>query len=216
MVTACEESLKRGVKTTMPEFMKHMGEVVKDAQALKLSTRAYIGFCMGSQYVPNIEPKRVHEVAHALLDMKVDEIVLQDNIAAGTVDKFAALLTELHDIPKEKLAMHLHDSKFLGMDMMIYGLAKGITTIDCAVAGLGQCAINKTMLGNMVSEEMLFVLDCMGIEHGVDWKVLLDAGDDICEAMTRENCTDAFDVDFAEDMDDHKAKYAALVKSLVK
>eukprot|EP00830_Metopus_es_P015219 TRINITY_DN4315_c0_g1_i1.p3 TRINITY_DN4315_c0_g1~~TRINITY_DN4315_c0_g1_i1.p3 ORF type:complete len:111 (-),score=37.00 TRINITY_DN4315_c0_g1_i1:10-342(-) len=79
--------------------------------------------------------------------------------------------------------------------------------IDCAVAGLGQCYYNKSMLGNMVTEDLLFALDCMGIEHGVDWKILLDAGDTICEKMTRENCTDAFDVDFEEELDDYKKKY---------
>ena len=213
-VTACPETIKRGLNSTIPEFMKNMKEVASDAKSLKLFTRGYIGFAMGSEHTPSMEPKRVNEMAQELLEMKVDEIVLQDNIAAGNIEKFEALLQELK-VPKEKLAVHFHDSKWNGMDLVIYAMSRGITNIDCAVAGLGQCFYNKTMLGNMVTEEMLFVLDCMGIEHGVLWKPLLDTGDYICEEMTRENCTDAFDVDFEEEIDEYKQKYANLVKSLI-
>ena len=213
-VTACEEIVKNSLKADVKTLLKSMEAVVADAKTLKLSTRGYISFAMGSELTPNMDPKRINEIAWKLHELGVNEIVLQDNIAAGNIEKVDALLNAV-TIPKEKLAIHFHDSKYIGLDMVIYAMSKGIHNIDCAIAGLGQCAYNKSPLGNMVTEDMLFVLDCMGIEHGVEWKPLLNAGDFISEEMTRENSTDAFDEDFEEDMDDFKEKYAKLIKSLI-
>lgn len=213
MVTSCPHTIQENLKITPSELMKNVNAVVKEAQARKMLTRAYLAFPMGSEHNPNIDPMSVNDMAQQLNEMNVDEIVLQDSIAAGTLEKLDTLLNTLK-IPKSKLGVHFHDSKYLGLDMILLALSKGITTIDCAVAGLGQCYINKTALGNMVTEELLFVLDCMGIEHGVNWVKLLDTGDFISEELTRENCTDAYDVDFKEDMPEYKKKYADLIKSL--
>jgi len=212
-VTACEETLKKSLNTNIRDLLNSIDIMVKEAKTLNLSTRAYISFCMGSQYNNDIDPKRVNEVANSLHETGVDEIVLQDNIASGTIDKLEKLLNTI-TIPKTKLAAHFHDSHFRGMDLIIYAMSKGISIIDCAIAGLGQCPYNESPLGNMVTEEMLYILDMMEIEHGVKWKPLLDAGDYISEIMTRENRTDVYDVDFDEELTKYKAKYAELIKSL--
>jgi hydroxymethylglutaryl-CoA lyase len=211
-VTACEETLKSSLNTSIKDLLSTVDSMVKEAKGLNLSTRAYINFCMGSLHNQDIDPKRINEVANTLHEAGVDEIVLQDNIASGTIDKLENLLNAI-TIPKNKLAAHFHDSHFRGMDLVIYAMSRGISTIDCAIAGLGQCPHNKSPLGNMVTEEMLYILDIMGIEHGVEWKPLLDAGDFISEAMTRENRTDVYDVDFDEELSKYKEKYGELVKS---
>jgi len=215
-VTACEETVKNSLKVDVKTLLKNMDEVINDAKNLKLWTRGYIGFSFGSDLQKEMNTQKVCEVAAHLHKMNVDEIVIQDNVAFADIEKLEKMLKDiLTVVPKEKLAFHFHDSKFIGMDLVIYALSKGITNIDCAIAGLGQCPYNKSPLGNMCTEDMLFVLDVMGIKHGVEWKPLLEAGDFISEAMTRENCADAFDVDFEEDMDDFKEKYNKLIKSLI-
>jgi hydroxymethylglutaryl-CoA lyase len=213
MVTPCEKTVQENLHTDISGLLKNVSELVKAAKERSLTTRSYIGYALGSKHSADIDPKKVNEMAERLMDMKVDEVVIQDNIASGTMEKVETLLNTL-TIPKSKLGVHFHDSKFIGMDLIMLALSKGITNIDCAVAGMGQCYYNKTMLGNMVTEDLLFIFDTMGIEHGVNWEKLLDTGDFICEHMTRENCTDAFDVDFKEDLDDYKKKYIDLLNSL--
>ena len=212
-VTACEKTLQKTLNTDSKTFLKTVKEIVDDANSLNLFTRCYLSFCMGSEHYEDIDPKKVNEVANSLHDMGVKEIVLQDNISRGTIEKLDKLL-ETITVPKEKLAGHFHDSKANGMDLVIYAMSKGISIIDCAVAGLGQCPFNESAFGNMVSEEIIFVLDIMGIEHGVEWKPLLDADDFISETMTRESRTEVYDVDFDEELDRIKIKYSELIKSL--
>ena len=85
--------------------------------------------------------------------------------------------------------------------------------MDCSVAGLGQCAYNSIRLANIPSEEMLFVLQVMGIDTGkIKWRKLLDAGDFISDSMTRENLSDVFDIDFEEEMENYQEMYAKLIQ----
>lgn len=212
-VTPCEETIKKSSRIGLRQLMNATKEIVDEAKSNKLFTRCYVSFCMGSEHCSDIDPKRVNEVANQLNEMGVNEIVLQDNISAGTIEKLGKLLDTI-TVPKDKLAIHFHDSKSNGMELLLYALSKGIPSIDSAVSGLGQCPHNKSPLGNLVTEEMIFIFDVMGIEHGVLWKPLLAAGDFISEAMARENCTDVFDVDFNEELDKYKTKYADLIKSL--
>ena len=130
----------------------------------------------------------VAEVTHRLLDMGCYEVSLGDTIGVGTPATTATLLSELlGKISADKLAMHMHDTYGQALANILISLQMGISVIDSAVAGLGGCPYAKGASGNVASEDLIYMLNGMGIEHGVNLDKLLIAGNTISTALNRAN-----------------------------
>jgi hydroxymethylglutaryl-CoA lyase len=126
-------------------------------------------------------------VAKALLDMGCFEISLGDTIGVGTPLKTQALLDNvLRDIPTEKLAVHFHDTYGQALANMLVALQNGISVVDSAVAGLGGCPYAKGASGNVATEDVLVMLNGMGIATGVDLAKLHHAGEKIMACLGKK------------------------------
>ena len=132
---------------------------------------------VGCPYQGEVAPADVAFVAKALLDMGCYEISLGDTIGVGTPAKVNAMLDAvLAVVPKEQLAVHFHDTYGQALTNIYVALSRGIAVIDSAVAGLGGCPYAAGASGNVATEDVVYLLNGLGIAHGVDLTLLAQAG----------------------------------------
>ena len=143
---------------------------------------------LGCPYQGDVEPDSVANVSKALLDMGCYEISLGDTIGVGTAGSTTRLLeTLLRDIPADKLALHCHDTYGQALANLLIGLQHGIATIDASVSGLGGCPYAKGATGNVATEDVVYMLNGLGIDTGIDLDKLMAAGNRISAALNRRN-----------------------------
>jgi hydroxymethylglutaryl-CoA lyase len=134
----------------------------------------------------------VVRVARELYAMGCYEITIADTIGAGTPGKTREVIEAVaRHIPVEKLAGHFHDTYGQALANTLAALECGVATFDSSVAGLGGCPYAKGATGNVASEDVLYMLDGLGIETGVDMDKLIDAGEFICRELGRETLSRA-------------------------
>jgi len=127
-------------------------------------------------------------VADKLLSLGCYEVSLGDTIGVGTPGSTAALLsTLLTQLPADKLAVHMHDTYGQALANILVALQQGIAVVDSSVAGLGGCPYAQGASGNVATEDLVYMLNGLGIEHGVDLKKLIAAGNTICAKLDRAN-----------------------------
>ena len=211
-VPACKKTIRRS-GMTIGDQLDNMREVVKLAKTYSMLTRAYISYVMGSGYAKDIPPKEVNNIATDLKAMGVDEIVLQDPIAGGSIPKLLELLSVLK-VPTDSLSVHFYDTKYTGLELVVAALSRGISSITCSIGGLGRSQHYDTILGSIGTEDLLFALECMGIKHEVNWKRTLKAGQIACELVGRENLADVYKVDFEEMTEKYKGQFKELIAGL--
>jgi isopropylmalate/homocitrate/citramalate synthase len=141
---------------------------------------------LGCPYEGEIAPSAVAKVSKTLLDLGCEEISLGDTIGVGTPAKAQAMIeTVAAQLPRERLAVHFHDTYGQALANILASLELGIDVVDSAVAGLGGCPYAPGASGNVASEDVLYMLKGLGIETGVDLDRLADAGAFICQALGR-------------------------------
>ena len=141
---------------------------------------------MGCPYEGEITPNRVREIATRLVDLGCSEISLGDTIGVGTPHTAAALIDVVkQSIPVEQLAVHFHDTYGQALANIYAVLHDGIRVIDGSVAGLGGCPYAKGAPGNVATEDVVYMLDGMGIKTGIDLAQLVDIAQFISAALGR-------------------------------
>jgi len=154
--------------------------------------RGYISCMLGCPYEGEVPVERVAEVAARLLQMGCYEISLGDTIGVGTPLKTQAMLRSVSaQVPPEKLAVHFHDTYGQALANLLAALEMGIAVVDSSVAGLGGCPYAPGASGNVASEDVLYMLDGMGVETGVNLKALAETGRFISRALHREPASKA-------------------------
>jgi len=128
----------------------------------------------------------VNYVSKRLYEMGCYEISLGDTIGIGTMESTNTLL-DVVELPKEMLAAHFHNTYDRAIENLVVALSKGISVIDSSVAGIGGCPYAKGASGNIATEDVVFMLDLLGIKHDIDLKKLIEVGDFISNAIKREN-----------------------------
>jgi len=185
---ASEEFSQRNINCSIAESLERFTPVLEKSLDLGISVRGYVSCVMGCPYEGPTDPQKVSNVAKALLKMGCYEISLGDTIGVGTpadIERLLAVL--LSQIPATKLAVHMHDTYGQALANVLVALQKGITVVDSAVAGLGGCPYAKGASGNLATEDLVYMLNGLGIDHGVDLPKLISAGDYICEKLNRVN-----------------------------
>ena len=135
-----------------------------------------------------MSPEKVTPVTKTLLDMGCYEVSLGDTIGVGTAGTISKLLNHItQDIPAEKLAIHCHDTYGQALSNILVAISHGITVVDASAAGLGGCPYAKGASGNVATEDVVYMLNGLGIETGVDLANLVKAGDYISQAIGRDN-----------------------------
>ncbi|MGB0899032.1 MAG: hydroxymethylglutaryl-CoA lyase, partial [Psychrobium sp.] len=146
----------------------------------------YVSCVLGCPYEGDIDVAQVAHVAKKLLDMGCYEISLGDTVGVGTPMAVKAMLEAVTTkVPVEKLAVHFHDTYGQALANIFSALQLGVATVDSAVAGLGGCPYAKGASGNVATEELVYMLNGLGIEHGVNLNKLAQAGWDISDALNR-------------------------------
>ena len=116
------------------------------------------------------------------------EVSLGDTIGVGTAASVQRLLETLgKEIPMEKLAVHFHDTYGQALANILKSLEMGVASVDSSVAGLGGCPYAKGASGNVATEDVIYLLNGLGIEHGIDLDKLIDAGNAISDRLNRPN-----------------------------
>ncbi len=182
-VSASETHNSKNVNKTIQQTLKAFEPVIGRAVEVGLKVRGYVSTMWGCPYEGAIDPKRGLELAQHLLGAGCYQVSLGDTIGVGTpiqtekiVDLFAAAL------PLEQIALHLHDTRGTALANVLVGLQAGITTFDASVAGLGGCPYAPGAAGNLATEDLVYTLEGMGIETGINLEKLWQAGQ-VAEAI---------------------------------
>ncbi|MGZ5140680.1 MAG: hydroxymethylglutaryl-CoA lyase, partial [Burkholderiales bacterium] len=183
---ATESFSRRNTNCSIAEGLARFAEVCSEAIARGLKVRGVISVCLGCPYEGEVQPEAVVRVAHELDAMGCYEITIADTIGTGTTGSTRRVIEAVAKyIPVERLAGHFHDTYGQGVANVYAALECGVTAFDSSVAGLGGCPYAKGATGNVATEDVLYMLNGLGIETGVDMAKLIAAGDFICRVLGR-------------------------------
>ena len=186
--TAASESFcQKNINCSIDESIERFSEVMAFAKANNIRVRGYVSCVLGCPYEGDIDPLAVLSVSQKLLDLGCYEVSLGDTIGVGTAKKVTQLIELLlTHIDKTKLAVHFHDTYGQALTNIYAALNLGIATVDAAVAGLGGCPYAKGASGNVATEDVVYLLQGLGIEHSIDLQRLSDAGWEITKALGKQ------------------------------
>jgi hydroxymethylglutaryl-CoA lyase len=185
---ASESFSRKNINCSIAGSLERFRPVVEAARARALRVRGYISCVAGCPYEGPIAPAAVARVAKALHEMGCAEISLGDTIGTGTPRKMQAMIEAVaREVPLERLAVHCHDTYGQALANIYAALELGVAVVDSAVAGLGGCPYAAGSSGNVASEDVLYMLDGLGIETGVDLAKLAETGAFIAAALGRAN-----------------------------
>jgi len=185
---ASESFSRKNINCSIAGSLERFRPVVEAARARALRVRGYISCVAGCPYEGPIAPAAVARVAKALHEMGCAEISLGDTIGTGTPRKMQAMIEAVaREVPLERLAVHCHDTYGQALANIYAALELGVAVVDSAVAGLGGCPYAAGASGNVASEDVLYMLDGLGIETGVDLAKLAETGAFIAAALGRAN-----------------------------
>lgn len=181
---ASESFSQRNINCSIQESLQRFQPVLAHARDQGIAVRGYVSCVLGCPYEGEISPQQVADVSHALHDMGCYEISLGDTIGTGTAGKTRHLIDIVsRQVPRDRLAGHFHDTYGQALTNIYASLLEGIEVFDCSVAGLGGCPYAKGASGNVATEDVLYLMNGLGIDTGVDLGALAAAGRDICNVL---------------------------------
>jgi hydroxymethylglutaryl-CoA lyase len=175
--TASSESFnKRNINMSIDESFENYAPVVARARAEGMRVRGYVSTAFGCPYEGDVPPEKVLEVCARLLDIGCYEVSVGDTVGVGTPMQVQGVVGLLRSvIPVSKLAMHFHDTRGTALANTLAALEMGIAIFDASAGGLGGCPYAPGASGNLATEDLVYMLDRMGIETGVDLNRLVQA-----------------------------------------
>lgn len=183
---ASESFSQKNINCSVAESLERFRPVVDGALERGWRVRGYVSCVLGCPYEGDISPDRVAEVSKALADMGCYEISLGDTVGVGTPIKARTMIEAVAaEVPVERLAAHFHDTYGQALANLLAVMELGVAVIDSSVSGLGGCPYAKGAAGNVATEDVVYMLDGMGIETGVDLNTLCQAGWAISDYLDR-------------------------------
>jgi hydroxymethylglutaryl-CoA lyase len=184
---ASEAFSKKNINCSIAESLDRFRPVAAAAARANVKVRGYVSCVVACPYEGDVVPAKVAEVAKALFDMGCYEVSLGDTIGAGTPLKTQRMIEAVaRGVPVEKLAGHYHDTYGQALANIYASLEMGVATFDSSVAGLGGCPYAAGASGNVATEDVLYMLQGLGIETGVDLAKIVETGEWICGVLKRE------------------------------
>ncbi|KAI6781824.1 uncharacterized protein J7T54_004990 [Emericellopsis cladophorae] len=181
-----QKNLNCDIKTSLERFK----EVIQDAKGMGMRVRAYISVVLGCPFEGyDVDPHRVAEIATDLLESGADEISLGDTTGMGTAPRTSALLRSLSaaGLRTEDIAMHFHDTYGQALVNTAVSLEHGVRIFDSSVGGLGGCPYSPGATGNVATENMVYFMETLGMDTGVDLDAVADIGAWISGELGRPN-----------------------------
>jgi len=183
---ASESFSQRNINCSIAESLERFTPVMAAAKAAKVKVRGYVSCVLGCPYEGAVAPAKVAGVAERLAEMGCYEVSLGDTIGVGTPGRAAAMIEAVAErLPSERLAVHFHDTYGQALANILAALECGVAVIDSSVSGLGGCPYAPGAGGNVASEDVLYMLQGLNIETGVDLDGLIAAGRFISDRLGR-------------------------------
>ena len=179
---------QKNINCSIEESLERFKPVMVAAALADIPVRGYVSCVLGCPYEGEIAPQRVSEVCQELLAMGCYEVSLGDTIGTGTAGSMRSLLNVLlQHVEASRLAVHCHDTYGQALVNILVALERGIATVDASVAGLGGCPYAKGASGNVATEDVLYMLNGLDIDTGINLHALTEAGNYISAQLGREN-----------------------------
>ncbi|HLM76444.1 MAG TPA: hydroxymethylglutaryl-CoA lyase [Polyangiaceae bacterium] len=176
-LSASETHNRMNVNKTIADTLAVFSEIVPPAREAGLKVRAYVSTVWGCPYEGDVDPKKVVWIAKELLALGCYQISLGDTIGIGTPRQTRDIVLRFMDeMPADKFALHLHDTRGTALANALVGLELGVRDFDASVSGVGGCPYAPGAAGNMATEDLVFMLHGMGVATGVDLDKLIEAG----------------------------------------
>jgi hydroxymethylglutaryl-CoA lyase len=185
---ASEAFSQKNINCSISESIQRFQTLIDAAKSQQIPVRGYISCVAGCPYSGEVDAHTVASIAKELLAMGCYEVSLGDTIGVGTAGQIKKLIETLaHDIPIEKIAAHMHDTYGQALANIYAALEMGVSVIDSSVAGLGGCPYAAGATGNVATEDVVYLLNGLGIEHGVNLEKLIHAGNSISTALNKSS-----------------------------
>lgn len=185
---ASESFSQKNINCSIAESLERFVPVVEAARAAGVRVRGYVSCVLGCPYEGEVAPEAVASVAATLFDMGCFEVSLGDTIGTGTPGKTRRMLDAVaRRVPIDRLAGHYHDTYGQALVNIYASLQAGVATFDASVAGLGGCPYAAGASGNVATEDVVYMLDGLGIETGIRLDALVETSAWICERLGRSN-----------------------------
>jgi hydroxymethylglutaryl-CoA lyase len=176
-ISASETHNRKNVNKAVADTLAAFDETIGPARAAGLRVRGYVSTVWGCPYEGDVDPERATAIARRLLEMGCYQISLGDTIGVGTPRQTARILARmLGEIPAPRIAMHMHDTRGTALANVLVGLEMGIRDFDASVGGMGGCPYAPGAAGNLATEDLVYMLQGMGIATGIDLERLVEAG----------------------------------------
>jgi hydroxymethylglutaryl-CoA lyase len=176
-LSASETHNRKNVNRTVEESLRGFEALVPRARAGGLAVRGYVSTAWGCPYEGKVDPARVQALVARLLALGCAQVSLGDTIGVGTPNETRHLLRLLlREVAPERLALHMHDTRGTALANVLVGLEEGLSTFDASIGGLGGCPYAPGAAGNLATEDLVYMLQGMGYETGIDWARLVAAG----------------------------------------
>ena len=183
---ASEGFSQRNINCSISESLQRFVPMMQVAREHGINVRGYVSCVLGCPYDGEIAPQQVAAVARELAAMGCYEVSLGDTIGVGTASKTRTMFEVVgRDVPREKLAGHFHDTYGQALTNIYASLLEDISVFDASVSGLGGCPYAKGATGNVATEDVVYLLNGMGITTGIDMDRLIAAGQCISTALGR-------------------------------
>ncbi|XP_008844344.1 3-hydroxymethyl-3-methylglutaryl-CoA lyase, cytoplasmic isoform X2 [Nannospalax galili] len=183
---ASESFTKKNINCSIEESLGRFEEVIKSARHMNIPVRGYVSCALGCPYEGSITPQKVTDVSKRLYGMGCYEISLGDTTGVGTPGSMKRMLESvMKEIPPGALAVHCHDTYGQALANILTALQMGINVVDSAVSGLGGCPYAEGASGNVATEDLVYMLNGLGIHTGVNLYKVMEAGDFICKVLNK-------------------------------
>ncbi len=187
-LSASEAHSKKNINKTIDEAIAVLSEVAKSAKEHGMWVRGYVSTVFGCPYEGAVDFGQTHELINRLFAMGVDEVSLGDTIGVANPLQVRQLMQRLSQdstIKLDTLALHMHDTRGMALANCLAGLDAGVTIFDSAFGGLGGCPYAPGASGNLATEDLVYMLDGMGYDSGVDLDLLINASEKVGELISR-------------------------------
>ncbi|MHC8305125.1 hydroxymethylglutaryl-CoA lyase [Pseudomonas sp. PB3P13] len=183
---ASEAFSQRNINCSINESLQRFEPIMDAAREHGVKVRGYVSCVLGCPYEGDVKPGQVAQVAQELYAMGCHEVSLGDTIGTGTAGATRTMFDAVSAaVPREKLAGHFHDTYGQAMANIYASLLEGISVFDSSIAGLGGCPYAKGASGNVATEDVVYLLNGLGIDTGIDLDALILAGQQICTVLGR-------------------------------
>lgn len=175
-ISASETHNKHNINRSIAETLPILESVSKEAKKAGKKIRGYVSTVFGCPYEGDVDIGKVVEICAKLFEMGIDELSLGDTIGVANPKQVKRVINELiKHFPKDKIAMHFHNTRGTALANVLIALSLGITNFDSAVGGLGGCPYAEGASGNLATEDLLYMAHRMGIETGIDEEKIMQA-----------------------------------------